>query len=215
MTRGCSTQNCTWSEPQEHWLPISRAVFRFAIAHTEGQQSAETYQDDQNPFSIESFEKFKSRRDNASADVVDNETNPLSLHNLTRTLRDEAHADQVESDMDGNFMFMFNPPSGGSSVFSVFPRSLGLQRNPVKIDPQLELEALFNKGNGLVLVNDEEAKQSDQQYKAARAAVSLVWNQLLLPDFARSVSAGRINLFARVESRTATFRQLPADLWPN
>jgi hypothetical protein len=83
----------------------------------------------------------------------------------------------------------------------------------VRIDPRLELEALFNNGSGLVLVSDEEAKQSGQQYETARAAASFVWNQLMLPAFDRSVSSGRVKVYARVGSRMAQFQQLPADLW--
>jgi hypothetical protein len=210
---GSSTWSGTCSEPQGHWLPISRAVLRFAIARTDRQQSAETRQDDQNPFSIDAFEKFKSRRDNTSADDVDNETNPLSLHNLGRTLRERAGVRQAEIDLDsGYFTFSFDPPTGGSAVVNLAPWYQAPRGDPVKIDPRLELEALFNNGNGLVLISDEKAKQGAQQYETARAAASFVWNQLILPAFYCSVSSGRVKVYARVQSRVAQFQQLPADL---
>jgi hypothetical protein len=100
---------------------------------------------------------------------------------------------------------------------SVSPWNLAPRRNPVKplkIDPRIELEALFNKGSsGFVLISDEEGKQSAQQYEAARAAAGFVWNQLMVPAFDRSVSSGRVRVYARVQSRLAQFQQLPADLW--
>jgi len=214
--RGSLTWYGTWWEPQGEWLPIARAVFRFAIVHPSGQRSAETHQDDSNPFSIEAFEKFKSLRDKTDADIVDAEAGPLSLHNLTLTLRDQARAHRAEIDLDGgNFKLFFVPSTGGAAVMGFAPWHLAPLRRPVEIDPRLELEARFNKGDGLITISDEEAKQSAQRYEAARAAASLVWNQLMLPDFARSVSAGRIKLYARAESRVAKFRQLPADIWSN
>jgi hypothetical protein len=212
--RGSLTRDGTWSGPQADWLPIFRAVFRFAIAHSDRPQSTENLDDDSNPFSIEAFEKFKSRRDNTGADVFDNETNPLSLHNLTLTLRDEARAHGAGIDLDsGSFGFFFDPPTGGSTAMVLYPWSLAPRREPVKIDPRLEREALFNKGNGLCLVSDEEAKQSEQQYETARAAASYVWNQLMLRAFDRSVSSGRVKVYARLQSRLAQFQELPADLW--
>src|ERR1700687_3359774 len=107
--RGSLTCDGTWSEPQRDWLPIARAVFRFAIAHTDKQRSFETHQDD---FSIEAFEKLKSRRDKTSADIVGAEAGPLSLHNLTLTLRDKARAAKAEIDLDsGRFKVFFAPPT--------------------------------------------------------------------------------------------------------
>jgi hypothetical protein len=212
--RGSLTRDGTWSEPQADWLPILRAVFRFAIAHSDRLQSTEDFRDDSNPFSIEAFEKFKSCRDYTGADVFDNETKPLSLHNLTLTLRDKARAHGAEIDLDRSlFGFSFNPPTGGSTVMVLYPWSLAPRREPVKIDPRLELEALFNKGTGFCLVSDEESKQKEQQYENARAAASYVWNQLMLRAFDRSVSSGRVKVYARVQSRLAQFQLLPADLW--
>jgi hypothetical protein len=208
--RGFLTRDGTWSEPQRDWLPIARAVFRFAIAHTDGQRSFETHQDDSNPFSIEAFEKFISRRDKTSADIVGAEAGPLSLHNLTLTLRDKARADQAEIDLDsGRFRVFFAAPTGGATAMSFVPWHLAPLRYPVEIAPRLELEARFNKGNGLVTISDEDAKQNAQQYEAARAAASLVWNQLMLPDFARSVSAGRVKVYARVRSRLRNSTSYP------
>jgi hypothetical protein len=211
--RGSLTRDGTWLEPQRDWLPIARAIFRFAIAHTSGQRRAEIYQDDPNPFSIEAFEKFKSREERADADIVGDETDPLSLRNLTTTLRDIACARQAEIDLDtGHFKFAFDLPAGGAAAMGFAPWHLALLRDP-EIVRRLELEALCNKGSGLVLITDEEAKQNAQRYEAARAAASLVWNRSMLPAFDRSVSDGRVKIYARVQSRVAQFQQLPADLW--
>jgi hypothetical protein len=216
--RGSSTRNGTWSEPQKHWLPISRAVFRFAIAHTKGQQSAETRQDDHDLFSFEAFEKFKNRQDNGRDAAIDDGANPLSLHNLRKTLRETAGVRQAEIDLDrGYFSFSYDRPTGGSAIMTVSPWNLAPRRNsgkPVKIDPRIELEALFNKGSsGFALISEEEAKQNAQQYGAARAAASFVWNHLMLRAFDRSVLSGRVKVYVRVQSRLAQFQQLPVDLW--
>jgi hypothetical protein len=211
--RGSLTRDGTWSEPQRDWLTIARAVFRFAITHTDGQRSLETYQEDSDPFSIEAFKKFKSRQNKADADIIDAEAGPLSLHNLTLTLRDEAGACSAEIDLDNaSFKFAFDLPAGGSATIGFAPWHLPL-RGPVEIDPRLEREALFNRGNGLVMIRDEEAKLNAQLSEAVRAATSFVWNQLMLPDFDRSVSSGRVKVYARVQSRLAQFQQLPAELW--
>jgi hypothetical protein len=215
--RGSLTGHGIWSEPQADWLPITRAVFRFAITHSDGWQSTETFQDDPNPFSIEAFQKFKSLQDKADADIVHNTTDPLSLYNLTTSLRDISRAHRAEIDLDdGNFTFSFD--------WSAFPPTcivgppaalLAPVPDQVEIDPRLELEreAYFNNGHGLYRISDEEAKQSAQQLEAVRLATNHVWNRLMLPAFARLVSAGRVKLYARVQSRVAQFQQLPADLW--
>jgi hypothetical protein len=71
---------------------------------------------------------------------------------------------------------------------------------------------LLNRGNGLVLVSNETAAHDAQQFEAIRSATDHVWNQLMLPAFSQLVSAGRVKLYARVQSRVAQFQQLPADL---
>jgi hypothetical protein len=199
-----------WTEPQGDWLPIVRAVFRFAITHSDGAQSTESFQDESDPFSIEAFEKIKNRKDKADADIFDNETGPLSLHNLTLTLRDKARACRAEIDLDkASFRFYFDLPAGRSSVMNFAPWLIALRRDPVEIHP----DAYFNQGNGLVVVGDEIAMHHDQQLKAVRSATDHIWNQLMLPAFARSVSDGRVRIYAQEKSYTEKFRQLPAHLW--
>jgi hypothetical protein len=206
----------TWREPQDDWLPIARAVFRFAIAPSAAPQGIGTAEDDSEPFSIETFDKFKNLRDKGDAESAENEADPLSLHNLTLTLRDKARARRVEINLDdGRFTFSFDRPAGGAAVVGCAPWHLGLPRDPVVIDEALERDARFKPGDGLVTVGDEEAKQGAQQYEAVRAATSFVWNQLMLPGFDRLVSAGRVTVYARARERDAPFRQLPHDIWPN
>jgi hypothetical protein len=211
----------TWPEPQDDWLPIACAVFRFAIAQSDGPEIAETLQDRTNPLiDYEAFEKFKDRLDKCIADMVRNQAAPLSLHNLRTTLRDKARARRAEIDLDeGYFRFGFDAPAGGSAVMSFAPWHLALPRDPARIDPQLlarfERDALFNKGDGPHKVGDEEAALSAQQCEAAHTATSFVWNQLMLPVFDRLVSAGRVTVYARARERDAPFRQLPHDIWTN
>ena len=209
--RSSLTRDGTWSEPQHDWLPVVRAVFCFVIAQTDGKLIVESHQDDLKPFSIEAFEQFKNRQNNADADIVSVDTDPLSLYNLKKTLRDSSRACQAEIDLDkACFNFAF---AGGGIAVGFAPWNLAPLRGPVEIDPRLELEARFNKGSGLTVITDEEAKQGAQQYEAARAAASFVWNRLMLPAFDRLVSAGRVKVYARVQSRMAQFQQLPTVLW--
>jgi hypothetical protein len=74
-----------------------------------------------------------------------------------------------------------DPHTGESAAVSLAPWYQAPRGDPVKINPRLELEALFNTGNGLVLISDEKAKQHAQQYETACAAASFVWHQLLRP----------------------------------
>ncbi len=203
----------TWSEPQGDWLPIDRAVFRFAITPLDGPQSTETFLDDLNPFSIEAFEKFKSRQDKVDEDIVENETDRLSLRNLRTILRDRARARGAEINLDkANFRFSFDSPVG-TATWSYAPWHLSLERELVK-HPRLEAEALFNnKGYGFVLVDDETAAHTAQQLEAVQAATNHVWNRLMLPAFARLVSGGRVKVYAQVGSYRAQFQELPAHLW--
>jgi hypothetical protein len=208
------TRHGKWPEPEGDWLPIARAVFRFAIAHSDGPQSTEAFQDHSRPFSIEAFKKFKGRQDEADIDVVENKTDALSLHNLTATLRDTARAHQADINLNrGYFEFAFNLPTGGVAATGGSPWALlYTPREPLKIAPRLEAEALFNR-DGFVSIGDEAAKHQAQQVEAMRAATDRVWNGLMLPTFDRSVSAGRVKVYARVQPPLAQFQQLPADLW--
>ena len=207
----------TWSEPQDDWLQIARAVFRFSIAQSDRPEITEAAQDGSNPLiDNEAFEKLKDRLDKSIADMVRNLAAPLSLHNLRTTLRDKARASRAEIDLaEGYFRFSFDLPSGGVAVTSFAPWHLNLPRGPVEIDPELQFEALTNGGNGFVSIGDEEALRASAQGKAVHAATSFVWNQFMLPVFDRLVSAGRVKLYARARERDAPFRQLPHDIWPN
>jgi hypothetical protein len=202
-----------WREPQADWLPIARAVFRFTITGSD-RRSTETFLDDSKLLSIEDIEKLIEedlRRDNA--DAIANETNPdpLSLYNLRKTLRDKAGADHAEINLENaSFTISFKGPPG--ACWSCAPWHLNLSRDPVEIDPKLEWEARFNKGNGFVIVDDETATLSAQQLEAVHSASDHVWNQLMLPAFAQWVRDGRIRIYAQVESHRAQFQELPAHL---
>jgi hypothetical protein len=165
--RGSLTRPGTWSEPHGDWLPIARAVFCFAIAPSGEPQSTKTSQDDPEAFSIEAFEKFKSLQDEVDAEIADNETGPLSLRNLRTILRDKAGACRAEIDLNEPcFRFDFDSPADASTVMSFAPWHIALRRDPVEIDP----EAYFNQGNGLVVVGDETATHHAQQLEAVCSA---------------------------------------------
>jgi hypothetical protein len=57
------------------------------------------------------------------------------------------------------------------------------------------------------------AKDSNR-YRAVREATGLVWRHFMLRAFDRAVSTGAIVLYARRQSVSADFEQLPADVWP-
>jgi hypothetical protein len=199
-----------WHKPPSDWIPLGRAVFRFGIGDPDSSTASETPSTSAPLFSIEAFEQFR-RGDGASIrEVANYEPKPPSLEGLTELLQDKTQASSVEIDQEaGRFRFGFLVPGGGASV-SALPWDPDV---PVAIDPRIEAEALFNK-EGLVRISDEVAAHAARQNKAVREAVGLVWRRYMLPAFDRAVSAGRVALYARMQSPVAPLKRLPADVWP-
>jgi hypothetical protein len=200
-----------WPEAQGGWIPIARAVFRFGIADIDASTTSETPPRAVGLFSPDAFE---SREGASGINLAKYETKPPSLGDLAQLLQEKTHAREVEIDQeDGRFIFGFDLPGGGASVYGVTPWVLlAMPEAPLAIDPRVEAEALFNK-EGLVRISDEDAEYAAQQNRAVRDATSLVWRQYMLRAFDRSVAEGRVKLYARVQSPLAPFLQLPKDLW--
>jgi hypothetical protein len=196
-------------EPRADWLTIGRAIFRFGITPTEAVE------DDASPFSVEAFEKSKKRKPATDSEAPDDETKPNSIRALENILTAKTHARSVKIDQEGGrFTFCFDVPSGGASITGGSPWEI--LSDPGKdfiLDPRVEAEALFNK-EGLVRFSEKEASYDAEQNKALREVTGLVWRRFMLPAFDRSVSAGKVKIYARVHSAMAPFQALPSTLWP-
>jgi hypothetical protein len=197
--------------PTADWIPIGRAVFRFGIADSDSSTAAETPAIGASLFSIEAFKQSRSGDGASIREIANYKPKPPSLEELTEFLQDKTQARWVEIDQEaGRFGFGFVVPGGGATAQSAVPWDPDV---PVAIDPRIEAEALFNKV-GLVRVGDEHAAHAVRQNKAVREAIGLVWRRYMLPAFDRAVSAGRVALYARVQSPAAPLKRLPADVWP-
>jgi len=60
----------------------------------------------------------------------------------------------------------------------------------------------------------ESGARTTRRYEAMHEATAFVWRELMLPTFDRAVSLGAAILYARPQTASANFEQLPADLWP-
>jgi hypothetical protein len=89
-----------WPEPQADWLPISQAVFRFGLAVNGGSSAA----------------YGKPLHECTESEIVESSTQPLSLTELTKMLKEKTNALEVEIDpVKGIFSFSFLTAGGGAS----------------------------------------------------------------------------------------------------
>ena len=90
---------------------------------------------------------------------------------------------------------------------------MSLERQPPILDPMVAAETGTN-AEGFVRIDDEQAARQSNRYRAVREAAGLVWRQFMLRAFDRAVSTKAIVLYARRETVSADFEQLPSDVWP-
>jgi hypothetical protein len=144
---------------------------------------------------------------------------PLSAPLIAKALAEKAEAHSVEINIErGTFSFFYQSSTGhGVGCVSAAPWAIprDYKETAIDSDPRLDAEALFNKGEGYgyCSITDEEAKRHAEQWNAIRQATGLVWRQLILRHFDRLVSERAVLLYARFKEVTASFEQLPADVW--
>ena len=152
--------------------------------------------------------------ESTEAEVAETYPRPNSLDELENILMEKTGALDAMIDRDkGTFSFAFYSP-GVKSLMSGPPWALLYPPDaPLNSDPRLDAEALFNK-EGLVRSSDEDAARHSKQDGAIRDATGLVWRQYMLRTFDRAILARRVMLSARIQSPSAPFADLPADIWP-
>lgn len=200
-----------WEEPQDGWIPIGLAIFRFGIADTDsctGEASTP------NPFSVEAFEQSRNR-----GEAPKLELGPPTLEDLTELLRKNADATKAEIDREeGRFRFYC-----GGSCYGGTPWALLWEPNE-SLKLNLRLESLLTEAcevsevprgfAGFAKIGDDEAAERARHSEGVRFATGLVWRQFMLRAFDRAVKAGRVQLFARAPSPRDDFQRLPSDIWP-
>src|ERR1700738_1264031 len=163
-----------------------------------------------------SHESGPSHVQQKHADTVEVTKGIRSEHQLTELLEKESGARSAKiSQETATFTFHFVRVGGGASVTRGRPWAISRkqQGTAVRVDPQIEAEALFST-HGLMRIGDEEAKTNREEFDAIRKATGLVWRQFMLDAFDRAVSAETAILYARPRTLLAKFERLPADAWP-
>lgn len=201
-----------WQEPQDGWIPLGLATFRFGIADADPSSTSGASTARADLFSIEAFQRSKDRE---GVSDLGYDPDPPTLKDLTELLREKAGASEAEIDReDGRFAFSFILSGGGPACHGGTPWAI--LREPdesPELDRRLEAEALFNK-EGLVRISDDKAAEGARQSEGVRFATGLVWRRFMLPTFDHAVRAGRVKLFARWPSTSDDFQELPSDIWP-
>src|SRR5262249_33557587 len=137
-----------------------------------------------------------------------------SLRDLEAILAEESKASAVEIDPSTSaFMFCFRH-DGRDVVHIGSPWVILSDLTPS--EGAVCTAPAFDGQDGLVTItaSDEEAADDASDYAAVHRATGLVWRQYILRAFDRSVSAGRVALYAREQTVAAEFQLLPADVWP-
>jgi hypothetical protein len=214
-TGGPGAANQEWADPESDWLPVGKATFEFGIADDDGPAHARA-RPLESEFSLAAFRKSISVHDNSpvdrlkDAELAEVTTGALSQKQLAKILERESGAHKTEIDRDsGTFSFSFFH----NGVFGGRPWAILRVATEVKIDPQIEAEALFNK-EGIVRIRDEDAETNAKLWAAVRRAMGLVWRQHMLTAFDRAVSDRTVLLYGRPQNISANFKRIPADTWP-
>jgi hypothetical protein len=203
-----------WQEPQDGWIPLGLAIFRFGIADAEAPIARADL------FSVEAFEQSKDRE----VSKVRYEPELPTLEYLTELLQNHANAFKAEINREeGRFLFSFTLAGGGAGCHGGTPWAILWEPDEsLKLNPRLET-LLKNSGfisdiegpyEGFARVSDDEAAEGTRQSERVRFATGLVWRRFMLRAFYHAVKAGRVKLFARWPSTIDDFQELPFDIWP-
>ncbi|OAE96745.1 hypothetical protein AYJ54_36305 [Bradyrhizobium centrolobii] len=206
--------------PQDGWIPLGRAVFRFGIAGTKASATSEPSAG-ADLFSIEAFEQSN---DCDGVSKVAYEPELSTVEYLTELLRKSADASKVEIDREGGrFLFAFTLSGGGAACHGGPPWAI-LREPDESLELNPRLEALLNNSGlasdyeapyaGFAKIGVDEAAEGAGQSEGVRFATGLVWRRFMLLAFDRAVKVRRVKLFARWPSTNDDFQELPSDIWP-
>jgi hypothetical protein len=181
-------------EPAADWVPLRKAVFTF------GEAADDTAAD--------LFNKPLDTLTNAEIAAISGKQ--FSIRRLTRMLKEKSGATEVDID-PGALTFSFSFVDKGATVFGGPPWAILSEDRAVSTDPPVAAET---ETNMFVMIDGEQAAVESKRFRAVREATGLVWRQLMLRAFDRAVSTRAVALYARTQSVSAEFEQLPADVWP-
>jgi hypothetical protein len=200
-----------WKEPQDNWIPLGIATFRFGIADSNEVPPRP------NPFSVEAF-KQSVNGDGGLRCTYEPDT--PTVEDLTEILRKHAKAVKAEIDREeGRFLFLFTPPGGGAACHGGTPWAI-LREPSDSVNARVEeLLAISELAKDCEAPYEGFAKLSDDESVGGetigvRLATGLVWRQLMLSAFDRAVRAGQATLYARIPSLLHDFQRLPSSVWP-
>ncbi|KWV45893.1 hypothetical protein AS156_23050 [Bradyrhizobium macuxiense] len=206
--------------PQDSWIPIGLAIFRFGIAGSDDSVTSEAPIAGADLFSKKAFEQAKGRE---GVSRIGYEPKPPTLEDLAEHLRKHTGAYRAEIDRrDGSFLFSFPVPGGGEVSRGGAPWAILREPDePPELNPRIA--ALLSSSGlasdqeapyeGFAKIGAIEAAEGARQSEAVRFATGLVWRRFMLPAFDRAVDAGRVTLYARVPSPRDDFQRLPTDIW--
>ena len=183
-------------EPAADWLPLNRAVFTFGVAA------------DDTDLRDKPFDAL------TDAEIVEIGATPFSKRRLTQMLEEKSGATRAEID-SGVLTFSFFFVGNGSTLIGGPPWTILNEsaETAVSPDPPVAAEAATN-AEEFVRIDDEQAARQSKRYRAVREATGLVWRQFMLRAFDRAVSSEAVMLYARRQTVSADFEQLPGDVWP-
>ena len=183
-------------EPAADWLPLRKAVFIFGVA---ADDMATDLDDKQ-------FDKL------TDAEIAEISATPFSIDRLTQMLEEKSGAARAEIN-SRTLTFSFAFVDNGATSISGLPWTILSEDIAVNFDPPVAAETATT-AEGFVRIDDEQAARQSNRYRAVRDATGLVWRQFMVRAFDRAVSSGVVLLYARRQSVSADFEQLPADAWP-
>jgi len=127
------------------------------------------------------------------------------LRECTEALATRSAADEAKIDpMKRIFSFQYI-----IDEFSLIgPPWVILEERGGNYDPEVDVKMTTES------VVDGDDPRLKRRYGAIWEATDYVWNHLMLPAFARAISAGAVALYARRHSTSASFQRLPVDVWP-
>lgn len=203
-----------WQEPQEVWIPIGLAIFRFGIADND----VPTNEAPPARADLFSIEAFKQSRDSGEVSKIRYEPEPPTVEKLTELLREYADATKAEIDREeGRFRFYCGASCYGGTPWALLrepDESLKLKLAPRLASLLSDACEGSESPRGFAKVGDDEAAESARIFEDARFATGIVWWQYMRPAFDRAVKSGRVTLFARWPSISDDFQRLPSDIWP-
>jgi hypothetical protein len=168
---------------------MNQAVFRFGIA-----EDGLAFNGNDKPLSA------------TEGECVGGGAMPRSLGQLTKILQETSGASKAEI-KESTSTFSFHFAGSETRYFDGSPWVL-LKKMPPSLIATLEAE---ESGGGHTHFLDVEVSKNAKRIRPVRAAIDLVWSQIMLPAFNRAVSTGTVELYARPNVTSVHFNVVDWD----